>query len=91
MYVFGLAYLAAPALGWHLETASIAAAVASWPILLKIILKTTCAFPLTYHTFKGIQHLVWDSGAAFTNRQVIVGGWAVVGVSVVSALGLAFY
>ena len=55
MYLFGLAYLVAPTLGWHLESASIAAAVASWPILVKIMLKTTCAFPLTYHTFKGIQ------------------------------------
>jgi succinate dehydrogenase (ubiquinone) cytochrome b560 subunit len=33
---------------------------------------------------------VWDAGAQLKNQQVIRTGWAVVGLSVASALGLAF-
>ena len=32
LYLFGFAYLAAPTLGWHLETQSMVAAVAAWPV-----------------------------------------------------------
>jgi len=35
-YIFGAAYLVAPVLGWHLESASMAAAFATWPVALKI-------------------------------------------------------
>jgi len=89
-YAFGAAYLVAPLFGWHLESASIAAAFASWPLFLKLGAKAFFAFPFTYHSFNGLRHLTWDTGAAFSNRQVIVTGWTIVGISVVSALGLTF-
>lgn len=89
--MFGFAYLVAPAIGWHLETASMAAAFAAWPVLVKIAAKFTLAFPFTYHSFNGLRHLMWDSGAGMTNKQVIVTGWTVVGISVLTALGLTFY
>ena len=89
-YLFGAAYLVAPVIGWHLESASIAAAFATWPYALKTLTKVFFAFPFTYHSLNGIRHLVWDAGAAFSNKQVIVTGWTVVGLSVVSALGLTF-
>jgi len=76
--------------GWHLDTASMAAAFAGLPILAKIGLKAFFAFPFTYHSFNGIRHLVWDMGAMMTNKQVQVTGWTAVGVSVVSALALTF-
>jgi succinate dehydrogenase (ubiquinone) cytochrome b560 subunit len=89
-YVFGAAYLVAPLLGWHLESASIAAAVASLPPFAKMGLKAFFALPFTFHGFNGIRHLVWDAGMALSNKQVIMTGWTVVGLSVVSALGLTF-
>jgi len=89
-YIFGAAYLVAPLLGWHLESASIAAAFATWPVALKLFTKAFFALPFTFHTLSGVRHLVWDAGAAFSNKQVIVTGWTVVGLSVVSALGLTF-
>ena len=90
MYLFGIAYLVAPTLGWHLESASIAASFAALPIIAKIILKAGFALPFTFHSINGIRHLIWDTGSAFTNKQVIVTGWSVVGLTFASALGLAF-
>jgi len=90
MYVFGAAYLAAPLFGWHLESASLAASFAALPIVAKILLKTAFALPFTFHSFNGIRHLIWDTGAQFSNKQVIVTGWTVVGLSVASALALTF-
>ncbi|KIW29816.1 succinate dehydrogenase, cytochrome b556 subunit [Cladophialophora immunda] len=90
IYVFGAAYLVAPLFGWHLESASLAASFAALPVILKVGLKALVAFPFTFHGLNGIRHLVWDTGAAFTNKQVIWTGWTVVGLSVISALGLTF-
>ena len=89
MYLFGLAYVAAPALGWHLESASLAAGFAAMPFVAQLGLKTFFALPFTFHSLNGLRHLMWDMGMAFTNKQVIVTGWTMIGASVVSALGLA--
>ncbi|KIX09834.1 succinate dehydrogenase, cytochrome b556 subunit [Rhinocladiella mackenziei CBS 650.93] len=90
IYVFGAAYLVSPLFGWHLESASLAASFATLPMFLKIGLKSLIAFPFTFHCFNGLRHLVWDTGSAFTNKQVIQTGWTVVGLSVASALALTF-
>jgi succinate dehydrogenase (ubiquinone) cytochrome b560 subunit len=37
----------------------------------------------------GIRHLIWDTATMIKNKQVQQTGWAVVGLSVISALGLA--
>lgn len=91
LYVFGFAYLVAPALGWHLESASLAAAFAAWPVAAKVATKFLLAWPFTFHSFNGLRHLTWDMGASLTNKQVIVTGWTVIGISFVTALGLTFY
>jgi succinate dehydrogenase (ubiquinone) cytochrome b560 subunit len=88
-YVFGSAYLVAPLFGWHLDSASLAAAFASWPVILKVATKFTLALPFTFHSFNGVRHLVWDLAKAFNNQTVIKTGWTVVGLSVTSALALA--
>jgi len=90
LYLFGAAYLIAPAVGWHLESAAMAASFAAWPVALKVLAKFTVAMPFTYHSFNGLRHLVWDTASMITNGQVQKTGWAVVGVSVVSALALCF-
>ena len=76
--------------GWHLESATIAAAFGGLPVVAKVLMKMLVAWPFTFHSFNGVRHLVWDTGRAFTNKQVAQTGWFVVGLSVVSALGLAF-
>ncbi|KAH8423589.1 succinate dehydrogenase cytochrome b560 subunit [Aspergillus melleus] len=91
LYLFATAYLAAPLLGWHLESPSLVAAFAALPIVAKVAIKGTVAFPFTFHCMNGVRHLVWDLGRGITNQQVIRSGWTVVGLSVASALFLAFY
>jgi len=89
-YAFGALYLIAPAVGWHLESSVMAASFAAWPLALKVLTKVTVALPFTYHSFNGLRHLVWDTASMINNKQVQQTGWAVVGVSVLSALALAF-
>nr|AEP22597.1 mitochondrial succinate dehydrogenase subunit C [Zymoseptoria tritici] len=89
-YAFGLLYLAAPSLGWHLESAALAASFGAWPVLLQVLTKTILALPVTFHSLNGVRHLVWDTASMITNKQVQTTGWTVVGLSVASALGLAF-
>ena len=89
LYVFAIGYLVSPLLGWHLESASLAAAFGALPLIAKIPLKFTLAMPFTFHSLNGVRHLIWDFGKQFTNKQISMTGWTVVGLSVASALGLA--
>jgi len=90
-YIFGAAYLVSPLFGWHLDSASMAAAFASWPVLAKVAAKFLVAMPFTFHGFNGIRHLFWDLGKQMTNAQVSRTGWVTVGVSAVSALALVLF
>jgi len=89
LYVFGLSYLIAPAFGWHLESASMAAAFAAWPVAAKFATKMLVSLPFTFHSFNGLRHLMWDMGMGITNKQVQVTGWTVVGISAISSMILA--
>lgn len=89
-YIFGTAYLASPLFGWHLESASMAEWFGGLNSIVKGGIKFAIAMPFCFHSWNGIRHLVWDMGREFSNRQVQVTGWIVVGVSVVSASVLAF-
>ncbi|PQE24669.1 succinate dehydrogenase subunit C protein [Rutstroemia sp. NJR-2017a WRK4] len=90
-YIFGLSYLASPLFGWHMDTASMAAAFAAWPMVLQVLAKFTFALPFTYHGLNGLRHLSWDMGKALKNKEVVRTGWAIVGLSVTSALALVAF
>ncbi|KAJ5688925.1 hypothetical protein N7462_003317 [Penicillium macrosclerotiorum] len=90
LYLWATAYLASPTLGWHLESASMVAAMAALPIAAKVALKATLALPFTYHCMNGVRHLTWDLGRGLSNSAIIKSGWTVIGLSVTSALALAF-
>ncbi len=90
-YVFGTAYLVAPLLGWHLDSASMAAAFGSLPFLVKAPMKFLVALPFTYHSWNGFRHLFWDMGTSFKNKTVIATGWTVVGLTFASTLALVAF
>ncbi|KKK13381.1 hypothetical protein P175DRAFT_0518951 [Aspergillus ochraceoroseus IBT 24754] len=90
LYLFATAYLAAPLFGWHLESATLAAAFGALPVAAKVAVKGLVAFPFTYHCMNGLRHLSWDFGKGINNKTVIQTGWTVVGLSTISALLLAF-
>lgn len=89
LYVFSLSYLVAPLFGWHLESATLAAGFAAWPIVAKVATKFVVAMPFTYHVVNSFRHFAWDLGKEFANKSVIRSGWAAVVVSVGSAVVLA--
>lgn len=93
LYVFATAYLVAPLTGWHLESASIAAAVATWPAALKGGLKFFIAWPFVFHFWNGIRHLLLDTALVpgFLKNNIKPVAWGVWGAALVSALGLVAY
>ncbi len=90
MYVYATAYLAAPLVGWHLESASIAAAVAGMSFAVKGALKFLIAWPFVFHSVNGVRHLLWDRGFGFVRDRITNTGWVVWSVSVVGGLFVAF-
>jgi succinate dehydrogenase (ubiquinone) cytochrome b560 subunit len=90
LYLWGFAYLAAPYTGWHLETQSMVAAVAAWPMAVKIGVKSFFAWPFFYHCINGFRHLAWDMGIGFNNKTVSRTGWTAVALTAVSALYYTF-
>ncbi|KLU85016.1 succinate dehydrogenase cytochrome B subunit [Magnaporthiopsis poae ATCC 64411] len=91
LYGFGAAYLAAPLTGWHLESASIAAAVGAWPAFAKGGLKFLIAWPFTFHSFNGVRHLVWDTARGFERTGLKALSRYVWVASVLSAVGLVAF
>ncbi|XP_076183255.1 succinate dehydrogenase cytochrome b560 subunit, mitochondrial [Ptiloglossa arizonensis] len=59
------------------------------PVPLFFLGKTMMAFCLTYHTYNGFRHLLWDMGKFLTIKGVYSTGYAVTALSVVTALVLA--
>ncbi len=92
LYGGSLAYLAAPLVGWHLESASLVAFAAGLPVAVKVVAKSLVAFPFLFHAFNGVRHLVWDFVVkGFTKAdiaKVTNGIWI---SSVVGSLGLALF
>ena len=80
-----------PLLGWHLDSATLAAAFGALPVAVKVAAKATMAFQLTFHGINGVGHLIWDTGSRFQRKQIVSQGWAVLGLSVVSAVYLAIW
>ncbi|KAI0115608.1 succinate dehydrogenase cytochrome b subunit [Nemania sp. FL0031] len=91
LYLFSLSYLAAPLTGWHLESASLAAAAASLPVGVKAGLKFLVTWPFMFHLFNGSRHLVWDLAKGFSKPVIKNGNWGIWGASLVSALGIVAF
>ncbi|KAK4157173.1 hypothetical protein C8A00DRAFT_11946 [Chaetomidium leptoderma] len=91
LYVFATAYLAAPLLGWHLESASLAASFGALPFAAKGALKFLAAWPFAFHALNGVRHLVFDMTYGIKRQTLIKSGWYVWGASMVGGLYLAFF
>lgn len=91
LYAYSVGYLVAPLAGWHLESASVAAAFAGLPLLAKGGFKVALAWPFVYHAFNGVKHLVHDSTAKGFKKAVNKRNEYIVwGSTTLVALGLAF-
>ena len=88
LYAFSLAYLAGPVIGIPIDGAHVVDLVASLPDWFKYAVKGAVGMSFSYHSWNGIRHLLWDAGKLMSNQAVRSSGWIVVGVSVVSTVGL---
>ncbi|RUS20520.1 succinate dehydrogenase cytochrome b560 subunit [Endogone sp. FLAS-F59071] len=89
LYAGILAYLAGPAVGVHLDSASLVSAVASLPVAAKVGVKATLAFPFVFHSLNGVRHLIWDTGSFLSLKGVYTSGYIVLGSTVLGSLYLA--
>ncbi|KAI8054977.1 succinate dehydrogenase cytochrome b560 subunit [Gilbertella persicaria] len=88
-YLGALAYLAAPAFGYTVDTAAIVSAAASAPVAAKVLAKTTVAAPFVFHSLNGVRHLIWDTCKLIEIKGVYASGYAVLGGTVIGSLYLA--
>ncbi|KAL7823733.1 hypothetical protein V8C26DRAFT_383670 [Trichoderma gracile] len=72
-YVYFTAYLVSPLLGFHVESAALASGFAALPFVLKGAVKFGLAFPFTFHFINGIKHLIYDLGAGFAKKDILLG------------------
>ncbi|KAF7544305.1 hypothetical protein G7Z17_g10060 [Cylindrodendrum hubeiense] len=91
MYTYMAAYVVAPLVGLHIESASVAAAFGSLPFAIKGGLKFALGFPFAFHFFVGLKHLVYDMGKGFAKDTIIKSEKILWGVSIVGGLVLAFF
>ncbi|KAF1819457.1 cytochrome b subunit of succinate dehydrogenase, partial [Dissoconium aciculare CBS 342.82] len=80
-YIFSVAYLASPYVGWDLSSTAIAASIASLPVVAQAALKFVVAWPLALHCINGVRHLTWDTARGFNRRFIHRTGWMVVGAT----------
>ncbi|KAM0340868.1 hypothetical protein ACHAPU_010284 [Fusarium lateritium] len=90
-YGFSLAYLAAPLVGLHLESLSIASFVAGLPLAVKGGLKFTLGFPFVYHAISGFKHLLYDAGKGFAKTTIVQADRYIWGASVLGAIALVAF
>ncbi|KAA8900728.1 hypothetical protein FN846DRAFT_958072 [Sphaerosporella brunnea] len=91
VYLFGISYAVAPWLGLHLESATIAAAVAALPVAVKLAIKATFATPFAFHCFNGVRHLIWDTAKELTIKGVYRTGYVVLASSAFAVTYLTFF
>lgn len=89
-YVYFAGYLVAPLLGWHWESASVAAAFSSLPFAVQGGIKSFLSFPFVYHCIQGVRHLTYDLGIGYKKTTIRAGETAIWISTAVIALGLAF-
>lgn len=52
-------------------------------------LKFMLAFPLTYHFWNGIRHMIWDTGRCLSIKEVYVTGYIMLALALASGAALS--
>ncbi|KAH8086848.1 cytochrome b subunit of succinate dehydrogenase, Sdh3p [Filobasidium floriforme] len=88
LYAGALTFLLHPVFP-AIDSAHLIEFVAGMPGWLKTSIKFTLAVPFTLHSWNGIRHLMWDMGYALSLKGVYATGYAVLGLTAISSIGLA--
>lgn len=89
-YAYFATYLAAPLLGWHIESASLVETFAALPFAVKGAIKFGLGFPFAFHAINGIRHLSYDLVKGFAKKTINTGEKTIFAASVLGGLYLAF-
>lgn len=68
----------------------IASALHSLPTAVLLLGKVGLGAPFVFHIFNGIRHLTWDSASLLTLKGVYNTGYAVLGLTAIGTILLAF-
>ncbi|KAK0546397.1 cytochrome b subunit of succinate dehydrogenase, Sdh3p [Tilletia horrida] len=90
LYVWALGYLASPYIGLDtvLSSSYLVEYISHLPFWLKTTLKAPLAVAATFHTWNGFRHLAWDAGYFLSLKGCYTSGYAVIGATVLSTVGL---
>ncbi|KAG0053144.1 cytochrome b subunit of succinate dehydrogenase, Sdh3p [Gryganskiella cystojenkinii] len=88
-YAGAIGYAVGPMLGMGFDAATVVSTIATAPVAAKVAGKFLVAYPFTFHSLNGLRHLLWDTTRGLTMKGVYQTGYVVLGLSTVSALGLA--
>ncbi|EPB86119.1 succinate dehydrogenase (ubiquinone) cytochrome b560 subunit [Mucor circinelloides 1006PhL] len=90
LYLGAMAYLAAPAFGYHsFDANTIVSSFGAAPEAVKISAKAILALPFTFHASNGIRHLIWDAGKCLDIKGVYNTGYVVLASTVLGTAYLA--
>ncbi|KIJ52626.1 hypothetical protein M422DRAFT_58727 [Sphaerobolus stellatus SS14] len=90
LYGFSISYLVLPAFGLGFDGTQLVDLVHSLPEWLKLSAKAIVAAPFAFHGWNGIRHLLWDSGKFLSLKGAYATGYAVLGASALTTVGLFF-
>ncbi|TIB66266.1 hypothetical protein E3P78_00092 [Wallemia ichthyophaga] len=88
IYAFAIGYVTLPLAGAGFDSQSLIEITQSAPVWLKALVKVPIAAAFSFHSLNGIRHLLWDTGRFLTLKGAYQTGYAVLGLTAVSTIGL---
>ncbi|EMD33379.1 hypothetical protein CERSUDRAFT_160305 [Gelatoporia subvermispora B] len=85
LYGYALAYLVAPG---TFDSTHVIEFVAGLPDAVKYAGKAILAAPFAFHSWNGLRHLSWDMGKFLTLKGAYQSGYAVLGLTAATTVGL---
>jgi len=88
LYGFSISYLTLPVLGLPFDSSQLVDLVHALPEWSKYAAKGLLAAPFAFHSWNGVRHLLWDTGRFLSLKGAYATGYAVLGASAVTTVGL---
>ncbi|PAV16640.1 succinate dehydrogenase cytochrome b560 subunit [Pyrrhoderma noxium] len=90
LYGFTISYVVFPYVGLPFTSTDVVQLVSTLPEFVKYSGKLLLAAPFAFHSWNGIRHLAWDSGKFLNIKGVYSTGYALLGATAVTTIGLLF-